>query len=154
MKKAIEINAGAMELPTCYIRNQSTGLFEKYGNPAASLPDGITQEQLAEEYAENLHWLSFHGGSCDLAYGNNGQWTVVEVLSGGGLQIHGSIAKGRSVFEDQMKKAGLIEIEKGVFLNPNDPRTKKLLASLEKPTTRERMRQWLRKFGLITDLAK
>ncbi|NTV70163.1 MAG: hypothetical protein HGA71_08465 [Azonexaceae bacterium] len=129
MKKIIEINVGGIQLPSFYIRNQTSGLFEKNGVPAASLPDGITQEQLAEEYAENLHWLSFHGAGCDLAYSSNGKWTVIEALPGEGLQIHGSIEKGKSIIPDIVKRAGLIEIAKSVYANPNDPQVAQLLLS-------------------------
>lgn len=154
MKEVIEITIGSVRLPSLYTRNKVTGLFGMHGNPAASLPDGITQEQLAEEYTENLHWLSFYGEGCDLAYNSNGKWTVVEVLPSGGLHIHGSPAKGKSIIPDLAKKAGLVEVEKGVYVNPNDPRCQKILHSLKTTSTRERMRQWLRKIGVLPEPAK
>lgn len=154
MKPIIEINMPGITFPSFYIRNQSSGLFEMKGDATASLPEGITQEQLAEEYPENLHWLSFYGEGCDLAYSSAGQWTVIESLPGGGLQIHGSIAKGKSIIPEMAKKAGLVEVEKGLYINPNDPRWQKILNGLETPTTRERMRQRLRKVGILPELAK
>lgn len=122
MKEMIEINLGGIQLPSFYIKNKSSGLFEMNGDPSANLPDGVTQIQLAKEYAENLHWLSIFGEGYDLAYGSNGKWTVVEALPGGGLQIHGSHAKGKSIIPDFAQKAGLVEVEKDVYINPNDPR--------------------------------
>lgn len=129
MDKMIEINVGSIEFPSFFIKNQLTGQFEKRGNPDACLPDGMTQEQLAEEYADNLHWLNFYGEGYDLAYASNGKWTVVEHLNGGGFQIHSSIAKGKSIIPDIIKNAGLVEIAESVYANPNNPQVAQLLSS-------------------------